>query len=177
MQSLKPLKLNRTELVETLEKLTRQLKAGTLGYEDRQWTVPEKIQTQIDLKEKKGRLTCKIKLRWSTLDDYEAESRQEVSHWKDRFKDIKKQMGMSFAALAKAARQDTFPNSDMMQQFIEHSEAFQRLADPDWKTAMDEYRDHIENLQRAVQDKRMQDFQHELRDLKARKTICHRELK
>jgi len=55
MQSLKPLKLNRAELVETLEELTRQLKTGRLAYEDRQWTVPEKIQAQIDLKEKKGR--------------------------------------------------------------------------------------------------------------------------
>jgi XXXCH domain-containing protein len=177
MKSSKPIQLNRAELVQTLEELIHQLKAGSLAFEDRQWTVPEKIQSQIDLKEKKGRLSCKIKLRWSTLDDYEAESRQEVSHWKTSFKDIKKQMGQSFAALAKAARQNTFPSSEMVQQFIDHSEAFQQMADPDWKTAMDEYQDHIDNLQRAVRDERMQDFQHELRDLKARKTICHRDFK
>lgn len=177
MQSLKPLKLNRAELVRTLEELTRQLKAGKLEYEDRQWTVPENVQVQMDLKEKKGRLSCKIKFRWSTLNDYEATSLEEVNHWKDSFKDVKKQMGRSFAALAKAARQNTFPSSEMVQQFIDHSEAFQRLADPDWEAAMEEYQDHIANLQRAVQDQRMQDFQHELRDLKARKTICHRDYK
>ena len=177
MQSAKQSQLDRAELIQALEDLVRQLKTGTLIFEGRQWTVPEKLQAQIELKEKKGRLNCKIKWRWSTLADYEAANREEVAHWKTSFKDIKKQMGKSFAALVKASKQNAFPSTDALQQFIDQSKAFAQMADPDWQSAMDEYQDHIENLKRAVQDQRMQDFQHELRDLRARKTMCHKEFK
>ena len=177
MQSAKQSRLSREELIQALEDLARQLKAGTLTFEGREWTVPEKLQAHIELKEKKGRLNGKIKWRWSTLGDYEAANRAEVTHWEANLKDLKKQMGKSFAALLKAAKQNTFPSKDMLQRFIDQSHAFQQMADSDWQPAMNEYQDHIENLKRAVQDQRMQDFQHELRDLKARKTMCHKELK
>ena len=177
MQSTKKSRLGRAELIQALEDLVHQLKTGTLTFEGRQWTVPETLQAHIDLKEKKGRLTCKLKWRWSTLDDYEVARREKVTHWQSNFKDIKKQMGKSFAALVKASKQNAFPSTDALQQFIDQSKTFAQMADPDWQSAMDEYLDHIENLKRAVQDRRMQDFQHELRDLGARKTMCHKDFK
>lgn len=177
MQTFKKTRLKRGKLIETLEELVRQLKSGALLFNDHQWTVPEELEAHLELKEKKGRLRGKLKWHWSTLDDYAVANRQQVTHWQTSFKAVKKEMSRTFAALAKAGQQETFPRTELLQQFVDAAEAFQGMADPDWKTAMNEYHDHIENLRRAVRDQRMPDFQHELRDLKARMRACHREFK
>ena len=51
------------------------------------------------------------------------------------------------------------------------------MADPDWKAAMEEYLDHMDNLQAAVANGQLDIIAHELRDLGTRMGQCHREFK
>ena len=51
------------------------------------------------------------------------------------------------------------------------------MAEPEWANAMQEYIDHLSNLEHAV-DKRQQEVMlHELRDLQNCMSPCHREFK
>ena len=86
-------KLGRLELADTLETLGRQLRDGTLEAGGRTWTVPEKIETRIQFKEKKGRIVTKLSWRWVTLGDYDKNDREEVARWKKSLKDVKKRWG------------------------------------------------------------------------------------
>ena len=169
--------LGRAELAEYLESLAGQLKNGALEIDGRTWTVPEKLNVTIGFKEKKGRLTAKLKCGWSTLDDYDRPVKQEVTAWKSTVKDVKKKMASDFYNLRKVAEAGEFPDQSSVTAFVESTKAFAAMADPDWQEAMDEFMDHLHNFLRAVESKNRDLMLHELRDLDGRKGACHKEFK
>ena len=65
----------------------------------------------------------------------------------------------------------------MVAAFETDSQRMADFADGDWKPAMDEYLDHLENFKLAVRQQQMEIVQHELRDLKNRMVQCHRDFK
>ena len=73
--------------------------------------------------------------------------------------------------------QGGFPDDRTLGDFVETSRAFAALADPDWAMAMQEYLDHLANLEHAVANRQPEVMAHELRDLQAGMTSCHREFK
>jgi len=169
--------LTRLELAEYLQNLGDQLRRGALEVHGRRWTVPENLDVRLEFKEKKGFLGAKLSWSCSTLGDYDRASRDEVNHYQDSMKTVKKRLGASFKALQQAVGQGAFPDDRTLADFVASSQAFAALAEPEWQGAMQEYLDHLTNLQHAVANRHQEVMLHELRDLQACMSSCHREFK
>ena len=92
-------------------------------------------------------------------------------------KTVKKRLGTAFKALQQAVGQGAFPDDRTLKDFVASSRAFAAMAEPDWATAMQEYLDHLANLEHAVANRQQEVMAHELRDLQACMSSCHREFK
>jgi XXXCH domain-containing protein len=167
----------RLELAGYLNHLSEQLRRGTLEAQGRHWTVPEGLHARMEFKEKKGRLITKLSWSWSTLGDYDMASRDEVSRWQDSLKTVKKRLGASFKNLQRAVSQGGFPDEHTLSDFVANFQAFAAMAEPDWQGALQEYLDHLANLQHAVERRQLEVMRHELRDLQNCMASCHREFK
>jgi XXXCH domain-containing protein len=169
--------LTRLELADYLKNLSEQLRRGALETHGRHWTVPDNLDVRMEFKEKQGYLVAKLSWSWSTLGDYDRASREEVSRYQDSMKTVKKRMGASFKALQQMVRQGGFPDNQSLEDLVAASRAFAAMAEPDWQGAMQEYLDHLANLQHAVASRQQEVMLHELRDLQACMSSCHREFK
>jgi XXXCH domain-containing protein len=168
---------SRLELADYLQSLSEQLRRGSLESEGRQWKVPEEVWSEIKLKEKKGYIKAKISLSWSTEQEYDQATKEDLDKWKGSMKAVKKRLAASYKAIYQMAEQGKFPEQQTLAEFIESSKALGQLADPDWQEAMQVYLDHLANLQRAVEKQDFETMFHELRDLKNCMVDCHREMK
>ena len=92
-------------------------------------------------------------------------------------KSIKKSLGASFKALSRTVEKEEFPDNKLLEKFLDDSQKFTDHSDPEWKHAMDEYMDHLDNLKRAFEAQQLDVLQHEIRDLRSRMIACHREFK
>jgi XXXCH domain-containing protein len=169
--------MSRLELADYLKNLSEELRRGALSAQGRHWTVPEDLDVGLEVKEKKGRLVAKLRWSWSTLGDYEPAAREEVSRGQDSMKTVKKRLGAAFKALQQMVTQGGFPDDRTLGDFVESSRAFAAMGEPDWATAMQEYLDHLANLEHAVANRQQEVMAHELRDLQACMSSCHREFK
>jgi XXXCH domain-containing protein len=168
---------SRNEIADYLETMAAQLRAGALSSGKGLWTVPEKFWAKIQLKEKKGHLELKFNCRWSTLGDYTKQDRDQINDWRASMKTVKERMGSSFKEVLKASEQGVFPADRPMEDFVATSRIFAAAADPEWRDAMDEYMDHLENFIRAVAEQQLESMRHEVRDLQYRMKACHKEFK
>ncbi|MBW2466451.1 MAG: GAK system XXXCH domain-containing protein [Deltaproteobacteria bacterium] len=168
---------NRDEFADYLETLAEHLRVGRLSTAQAEWSVPEELGAKIKLKEKKGRIELKINCRWSTLKDYTEQDREQVDIWHKSMKAVKKRMGSSFKEITKSAANGKFPEKKSIDDFVETSGVFAETADSDWKDAMDEYMDHLDNFVRAVDEQQYEAMLHEIRDLENRMKACHKEFK
>ena len=169
--------MSRLLLADYLHNLSEGLRRGTLAAQGRHWTVPDDLDVRMEFKEKKGRLVAKLSWSWSTLGDYDGAARHEVSRWQDSMKSAKKRLGAAFKALQQVVGQSAFPDDRTLRDFVESSRAFAALAEPDWANAMQEYLDHLANLEHAVANRQQEVMLHELRDLQNCMNSCHREFK
>ena len=126
---------------------------------------------------RQGRFSGKLKMRWSTLEDYAPEARQKVVRWKDDMKSSKKALSATYKALKSTVAGGDFPDEQALAAFREASRRFAAFADPEWQEAMDEYMDHLDNLERAVKDRQREVLEHEMRDVQARMKACHKAYK
>jgi len=168
---------SRGEFAEYLETLAQQLRKGRVSSVKGEWSVPDSFDAKTHLKEKKGRIELKIQCRWSSLDDYSIKEREEVASWHKSIKAVKKRMGRSFKEIVRSVAAGGFPEESSVADFVLTSKFFADAADPEWKDAMDEYMDHMENFVRAVKNLEFEVLQHEIRDLENRMKACHREFK
>ncbi len=168
---------DRLELAAYLESLAKQVRSGTCHAAGRDWTIPDSLPVKIRFKEKKGRIRTRISWNWSTLGDYEETDRQAVNNWKTTFKENKKRLAKSFGQLKKDVARGDFPDAKAMGDFLADSREFAGFAEPEWQEAMDEYMDHLENLERAVKDRQLDVIKHEIRDLGYQMKACHKEFK
>jgi XXXCH domain-containing protein len=169
--------LSRLALADYLQDLSEQLRRGALSAQGRHWTVPDNLDVEMQFKEKKGRLVAKLSWSWSTLTDYDPASRHEVSRWQGDLKTVKKRLDAAFKALQQVAGPGAWPDEPTLRDFVESSRAFAALAEPDWANAMQEYLDHLANLEHAVESRQQEVMLHELRDLQNCMAACHREFK
>lgn len=170
-------RMSPTELADQLEAMARQLRHREFKTASGSWPVPEAVTAKIKIVEKKGRLQTRLKFKWSTVDHYAPPQRAAVKDWEDRFKATKKQLGRSFKALVRAAGQDTLPAITTIDRYLIDSADFETLSQEQWPEEMAVYRDHVQNMKRAVIDGRLADFQHEVRDIQSAMTACHRAFK
>lgn len=168
---------SRNELAHYLTTLAEQLRAGKLTSEKGTWTVPDSLGAKVQLKEKKGRMELKFNCRWSTLEDYSQQDREQLNAWHESMKTVKKRMGSSFKEVTRAAGLGTFPDKKATEDFIATSRVFAESADPEWSDAMAEYMDHLENFIHAVEQQQLELMLHEIRDLQYRMKACHKEFK
>ncbi len=169
--------LNRNELAEALEEIAGALRNGTFELDNRSWPVPASLDVKLKHKEKKGRIKTRIEWQWSTLADYDDAAREEVENWQKSFKDAKKRLGRTYKAMRAVVKEGRIPGEDLLVAFVADSQHMAAVADPDWQAAMDEYLDHMGNLQAAVASRQLDSIAHELRDLGTRMGQCHREFK
>lgn len=168
---------NPIELADQLESMARQLREGHFKTDSGSWPVPETLKAKIKIVEKKGRLQTRLKFKWSTVEHYAPPEKAAVKDWENRFKTVKKQLGRSFKALSRAAGQDVLPALQMVDAYLHDSADFETLSKEQWPDEMAVYRDHVKNMRRAVDDGRLADFQHEMRDIRAAMVVCHRSFK
>jgi len=169
--------MSRLELADYLTNLGQQLRQGAFSAQGRHWTVPDELEVWMQFKEKKGYLVAKLSWSWSTLSDYDRAAREEISRGQDSMKTVKKRLGTGFKALQQVVSQGGWPEARTLEDFVASSRAFAAMAEPDWKTAMQEYLDHLANLTHAVANRQQEVMLHELRDLQACMSSCHREFK
>ena len=165
------------QLADYFQNLADQLRRGALEVRGHHWSVPPELSVRTEFKEKKGRLAVKLSWAWSTLKDYDHPARDEVHRWQESMKTVKKRLGADFKNLQRVVRQGDFPDDRTLNDFVASSQAFAAMAEPDWQEAMQEYLDHLANLQHAVAQQQMEVMLHELRDLQNCMTSCHREFK
>jgi len=178
MKSKQKTALRRQELADLLEQLARELREGSVSVGSRTWKVAETVEMKTSFSEKKGRFTSKLKWQWSTLNEYPEIDRREIVHWKDSFKTVKKRLNSSFKTLLRQTKEKSgLPDARTLADFVQHSRAFARYAEPEWRAAMAEYLDHLGNLERAVREGQSETVAHELRDIKSHVAACHREFK
>jgi amphi-Trp domain-containing protein len=84
--------MSRKELATHFEELARWIRKGRFSSENKEWSVPDRIDNKIRFKEKKGRFEAKLKFRWSTLKDYDPGARKAVDDWQDSIKLIKRRI-------------------------------------------------------------------------------------
>jgi len=165
------------DLAKRLEILARQLREGRFAAGEDSWPVPQQLKSKIKIVEKKGRLQARIKFNWSTVEHYAPTQKAAVRNWENQFKTVKKQLAHSFKALSGAAGRNALPDPSLLKQYLHDSSRFETLSSDQWPEAMAVYRDHVQNMKRAVDDGRLADFQHEVRDLRSAMSVCHRALK
>ncbi len=166
--------MSRLELAEELEKLAEKLRHGKVRLGDRECPVPERLEAEIKLKEKKGYVGVKVRFRFPTFAEEKA-----AEEWRRRlsFGGVKKKLGEVFGDLLRSASLAAFPEESRMQEYLELSREFAEQADPAWGAEVQEYLDHAGNLHRAFQNRQLEMFRHELRDLQNRMNACHRKFK
>ena len=169
--------MSRLELADYLTNLGQQLRQGAFAAQGRIWTMPDDLDVRMEFKEKKGHLGAKLSWSWSTLGDYDRAAQEEVSRGQDSMKTLKKRLGAGFKALQQAVSQGGFPETRILEDFVATSRAFAAMAEPDWANAMQEYLDHLANLEHAVANRQQEVMLHELRDLQNCMATCHREFK
>ena len=177
MKDSESTRLTRKELGDYLISLGEQIHRGAFQAEGRSWPVPDEVEAEIHLKEKQGRITAKIKWHWATLAEYHPKARQEVQEWQTSFKLVKDRLAAAFKELQRQASQGQLPAAASLQDFVESSQAFANLGEPEWQGSLQEYLDHLHNLKLAVENRQLELVRHELRDLAARMANCHREFK
>jgi XXXCH domain-containing protein len=170
-------KLSRKELAKHFEELARRIREGRFSSGNRAWSVPDEIDTKIRFKEKKGRFEAKLKLRWSTLIDYDPGARKEMDDLQNSIKSIKKRMSAAYKNMSRSLKAHQFPEERDVEVLIESSQAFFRIADSDMEDAMKEFMDHLVNLKQASASRIMSVIEHEFRDIGRRMGHCHREFK
>ena len=139
--------------------------------------MPEKLHTEVHVKEKKGSIRYKLEWKWSTLEQYEKHSQESVEQWRGSLKATKKRMSALFRELKEATAQGELPEKRTLYEFVDVVKAFSELADPEWGEALQEFLDHLSVLISAVEEGRNEAALHEIRDLGSRMSACHREFK
>jgi XXXCH domain-containing protein len=167
--------LPRQELADYLEKLAQQLRRGSFEVEGKPWNVPERLDTKIEVQEKKGCVNAKVRFRWSVLDEYDEKTRSRMVRRQQDFKDLKDQLTEAFSELLGLAQLWVLPAESKVMRFVELSKELNSFADPDWETEMKEYLDLVNNLHDALKKGQMEMFLHVLSDLKGLIRTCHRE--
>jgi XXXCH domain-containing protein len=169
--------LSRQELANRLEEWARGLKQGRMEVEGKTWSVPEEVEAELHLKEKKGGLVLKLKCRWATLPEYHSEAREPVARWQESFKTLKKRLAAQFKGLQQAVSQGKFPDPQSLADFAAASQAMAKMAEPEWGEALESYLAHVAALERAVAGRDLTGVQHEMADLRTAMVTCHREFK
>ena len=170
-------KLTRNELANHFEELARRIREGRFLTGNRTWSVPDKIDTKIRFKEKKGRFQAKLKFRWSTLKDYDPGARKVVDDWQDSLKSIKKRMSVAYKNISLALKNQRSPEDKDIEALATSSQAFLRMVDTDMEEDMAEFMDHLDNLKQAKASGLPGVMEHEVRDIGNRMRNCHREFK
>ncbi len=168
---------SREELADYLASLAAQIRRGELQVAGLTQKLPPQAAAAILLKEKKGRLVAKLHLSFSTLASYPPSQRETLASQKESFKASKKRLAVSWAALKKAAAGGKLPENGVLADFLRDSDAFAQQVDPEWQPEMDLYLSHVHNLEEAHRLGQAEMFHHELADIQASLSRCHKEFK
>lgn len=170
-------RFSRLELAHYLADLARQLQNGSLAIEGRNWAVPEQVEAAIHLKEEDGSLVAKIKMRWPLREGGRPISAAAAPRQQDSFEAVKARLSTGFKELQRDIKGGMSPDEKTLRGFAEDSRLLAKFAGPEWKKPLAEYLVHVENLQRAMENRQPEAMVHELQALTASMNACHREFK
>jgi XXXCH domain-containing protein len=165
------------ELADNLISLASQLRRGEVQVAGVVQKLSGKAAVAASVKEKKGWLTAKLFVRFSTLEHYDQPRREAVEQGGEKFKVVKKRLGTSWANLKKVAARGELPGENLLKEFLNDCQVFSQHADSDWQAEMAVYLNHVKNLEQAFIVGNYEMFQHELADLNDSMARCHSEFK
>jgi XXXCH domain-containing protein len=177
MEDRDPSRAWRRDLARHLEALAERLRQGET--QDDLALYPG-VEASIHVKEKKGRTAAKVSIKWlpTTYDTPEMiPCLDEGLKQLGRFKENKKRLAAIFGDLQRIAARGDLPDAGNLQEFLDAAREFSRLADPEWRAEMQAFMDHAANLESALQNRQIEMFRHEIRDLQNQMVSCHREHK
>jgi XXXCH domain-containing protein len=167
----------RTELADRLEKLAHQFRSGKLRWEEFSGDIPDSVELEFHIKEKKGQIRCKLDFRWSSLAGYAAAEQSEILNWQGSFKQVKRLLSQSFKELKRRTQGVLTAHDPSLQDFMAASRAFVAIAKQEWPEATHAYQAHLDNLVRHVERGDEEAIDHEIQDLEISMVTCHRELR
>ncbi len=170
-------RFSRQELADFLADLSQQVQGGQLKGESRVWTVPEQVEGTMHLKEEEGEVVAKIKLRWPTGAGRRPVAKEASPQESVSLKAIKARLNVPFKELQRLIKEGSIPDTKTVQDLVENSRLFAKLAKPEWQGLMAEYLAHVEKLQLAVDRGQREAMRQELQALVDRMLVCHREFK
>jgi XXXCH domain-containing protein len=165
----------RLELADRLEVMARELRAGKLELEGYSGEIPESVELKFHVKEKRGEIRCKLEFRWSSLAAYPQAERHAIDEWQNSFKQVKKQLALTFKQLKQSAQAPLSAEDASLKAFAAASQNFAVIASAEWSEGTKEYMAHLKNLLRAVEQQEQEAVLHELQDLERCMVTCHRE--
>jgi XXXCH domain-containing protein len=167
----------RNELADYLETWATQLRTGNLLAAGEALPVPDDLEVRFHFKQKKGQVRWKLEWRWLLPVGAAEPVPHVVIQERSRFKQVKKDLAVSFKHVKRAAQQGISPDDEGLQRLVASSHALVAMAEPEWEAAAKEYQSHLDNLMRAVQKGDRESVLHEIQDLENRMVVCHREYK
>ena len=167
----------REELADYLASLAEQIRRGEIQVAGLRQPLPAHARATISLREKKGRLQAKLHLHFDTLASYVPQQQAALAKELEGFQAVKKRLAASWKALRQAAAGGALPDEHLLAAFVQDCQAFAGQAEPDWEAEMAAFLSHVHNLEEAHRRQQIEMFHHELADIQASLTRCHKELK
>jgi XXXCH domain-containing protein len=175
----------RQELADYLAVLSEQVRRGGLEAGGRRWPVPDRLSARIGIKEEDGAVAVKMSWQWSIREAPQG-VREKPSFPPAQgpapaqpasFKDLKVRLGATFKNLQRRLGEGQLPDPRLMADLVEGSRRLAEFAPPEWRQSMSEYLTHLENLQRAVESRLLEEARREAQNLAGCMTSCHKEFK
>jgi XXXCH domain-containing protein len=95
----------------------------------------------------------------------------------DEFKSVKQRLSAIQLIIKKDLKEGRLPRVDDLDQFIATSREMDRLCQYEWRAAMDNYIDRLEQFETAMKNGELQAIEDAFHELLDRKNVCHKDFR
>ena len=95
----------------------------------------------------------------------------------DEFKSVKQRLSAIQLVIKKDLKEGRLPRVDDLDHFIATSREMDRLCHDEWRVAMDNYIDRLEQFETAMKNGELQAIEDAFHELLDCKNVCHKEFR
>lgn len=95
----------------------------------------------------------------------------------EEFKSVKQRLSAIQLIIKKDLKQSRLPREDDLDHFIETSREMDRLCQDEWRVAMDNYVDRLEQFETTIKKGELQTIENAFHELLDCKNVCHKEFR
>jgi XXXCH domain-containing protein len=95
-------------------------------------------------------------------------------HQQDEFKLVKQRLSAIQLIIKKDLKEGRLPRADDLDHFIATSREMDRLCQYEWRVAMDNYNDRLEQFETAMKNGELQAIKDAFHELLDCKNVCHK---